>query len=101
MHIERVPSEDSMNHISITQHMLNELSSYIRKLTFESLQFDPGGARGKYELILNRKQWRAIVRMMYKRKDRKVLPANIPLPDDINPNRAPSPASMLEMLEMT
>ena len=92
---DRVPSGESTNRDPVTQHTLNELSPSVRKLTFEPLQFDPGGVRGKYELVLNRKQWRAIVRTMHKRKDRKVLPANVPLPDGVNPNSAPSPASTL------
>ena len=92
MRTDHVPSGGSTDHVPVTQHALNELSPNVRKLTFEPLQFDPGGARGKYELVLNRKQWRAIVRTMYKRKDRKVLPANVPLPDGVNPNSAPSPS---------
>ena len=98
MRAERAPSGVARTML-VTHHVLNELSPYVRKLTFEPLQFDPDGARGKYELVLNRKQWRAIVRTMYKRKNHKMLPANIPLPDDINPNHAPSPASTLKMLK--
>jgi len=62
------------------------LSAHVRKITFESLQFDPSGEQKKYEWILNRKQWRAIVGTMYKRKGRKVFPANVPLPNGINSN---------------
>lgn len=35
--------------------MLDKLSSNIRKLIFESLQFNSDKEKNKYELILNRK----------------------------------------------
>lgn len=53
--IEHISSEESMNHILITQYILNEFSLNVQKLIFKSLQFDPDRMRDKYKLVLNRK----------------------------------------------
>jgi hypothetical protein len=45
--------------------------------------------------VFNRNQWRAFVRTLYKRKDKKVRPANVPLPDGINPGGSPSAESSI------
>ncbi len=39
----------------------------------------------QYNGLYTRRQWETIVNMMYKRKDRKILPVNQPLPDGISP----------------
>ncbi|HMD13399.1 MAG TPA: hypothetical protein VKI62_02095, partial [Bacteroidota bacterium] len=38
-----------------------------------------------FEEVWSQWKWRAFVRTMYKRKGKKVLPSNVPLPDGINP----------------
>lgn len=68
------------------------MSVNVRRITFERLSFDPGGFWDECRQILNRKQWRAIVRTMYKRKAQKVHPANVPLPDGVSPDdESPAP----------
>jgi hypothetical protein len=39
----------------------------------------------RYDEVLSRKECEAMVATMYKRKDRKVLPVNTPLPGGVNP----------------
>ena len=46
--------------------------------------------------MFNRNQWRSFVRTLYKRKDKKVRPANVPLPDGINPGGSPSAESSIK-----
>jgi hypothetical protein len=37
------------------------------------------------ENVLSKREWKAYIRTMYKRKDRKINPVNVPLPNGINP----------------
>jgi hypothetical protein len=44
-----------------------------------------GLSRERLNQVLSRKEWEVMVRTMYKRKDKKVKPVNIGLPDGVNP----------------
>ena len=78
---------------------LRILSANVRSITFEPWQLDPIGCLRQ---VLNRNQWRAFTRTLYKRKGRKVLPANVPLPNGINPgggvNGSNDSAKLLDQL---
>ncbi len=73
---------------------LQYLNTHVRSITFDS------SLTGSPLLhILNRRESRSLARIfrqeartftMYKRKDRKILPANVPLPDGVNPTNVPS-----------
>ena len=58
-----------------------ELESGVRTVTVEIA----GLSRERLDQVLTRKEWEAVVRTMYKRKDRKVRPVNVGLPDGVNP----------------
>ena len=55
--------------------------SRVRTVTVEIA----GLSRERLNQVLNKKEWEVMVRTMYKRKDRKVKPVNIGLPDGIKP----------------
>ena len=44
-----------------------------------------GLSKERLDQVLSKKEWEVMVRTMYKRKDKKVKPVNIGLPDGINP----------------
>ena len=54
------------------------------------------GIYGDVKQILVRREWRAFVRTMYKRKDRKVLPVNIPLKGGLPPGGGINGATEVE-----
>jgi hypothetical protein len=64
---------------------LNVLLAQVRRITFDPVNFFGLDALRPEPTLLTRRQWEVWVRTLYKRKDRKVLPANVPLPDGINP----------------
>jgi hypothetical protein len=39
----------------------------------------------RYDEVLSQREWEIEVRTMYKRKDKKVKPVDVPLPGGINP----------------
>jgi hypothetical protein len=71
------PPDVPLNLIEIASQAFG---TYIQTLTFEPLDFD-----SNYDQILSRRDWEVIVAAKYKRKGKKVLPQNVPLPDGINP----------------
>jgi hypothetical protein len=58
-----------------------EIGVGVRSITVEVEDLE--GTR--YAEILSQKEWEVNVKTMYKRKDKKVNPMNVPLPDGINP----------------
>jgi hypothetical protein len=53
----------------------------------------------KYDGVLTRKDWAVTVQTMYKRRDKKVLLVNAPLPDGINPGGGVNGDGNLERIE--
>jgi len=62
---------------------LPALSQVVRSISFDSVDF--GDSLDDFREVLTRKQWRAFVRTMYKRKGKKILPKNVPLPSGETP----------------
>lgn len=58
-----------------------ELESGVRTITAETA----GLSRERLGQVWSKKEWEAVIRTMYKRKDRKVRPVNVGLPNGINP----------------
>jgi len=44
-----------------------------------------GLSREIFDKVLSKKEWEAMIQMIYKRRDRKVKPVNVGLPGGINP----------------
>jgi hypothetical protein len=64
--------------LNLTSSASQAFGAYARTLTFEPLERND-------DEILSRQQWTFIVTTKYKRKGKKILPQNVPLPDGINP----------------
>jgi len=73
----------------ITLHALSRIPvinlSNLTKSVIRSISFDCRDLVDGFRDILSRKQWRALLWTMYKRKGKKILPRNIPLPSGKTP----------------
>jgi hypothetical protein len=69
---------------------LETLLAHVRRLTFKLKPFNPveTGKNTERSLIASNRE-RLLGRCTYKRKGRKVLPANVSLPDGVNPANIP------------
>jgi hypothetical protein len=72
------PQDRPPNITMINEIMINEIT--INEITMESNEME----KIQYN-VMSRKDLEAEVQTMYKRKDKKVHPANTPLPDGVNP----------------